>query len=112
MTSKAQPDPMVMSSFIMGHVGMDFLAGKAADDGFWGPTYALIAMTLLAYGVWSLWRRQPWYNLLLLFVPIIGGMKLHEMFDDVAEGRYWLVMSGFFLYLIMYAWLALKIFWF
>lgn len=71
--------------FIVCHLGMEALAGVAADLGYMSPTYLFIGIMLLAYLIYLTRRRQPWYKLFLLFVPILGGIQLDEMFDDFSD---------------------------
>jgi hypothetical protein len=71
--------------FILAHLMMEALAGVAADVGYMGPTYLFIGLMLLAYLIHGKRRHQPWYKVLLLFVPLIAGVLLDEMFDALSD---------------------------
>jgi hypothetical protein len=65
---------------------MEAVAGVAAEMGARGPAYLFSGIMLSLY-VYNMARnRDPrWYNILLLFVPVVAGVLLHQMTDDLAE---------------------------
>src|ERR1035437_8566825 len=81
------PSSNMRLMFVMGHFGLEIIAEQEASKFGWDvPAYIETAMILICYFAWNMKKSQPLYNLLLLTIPIIGGQKLHEMFDDLAEG--------------------------
>jgi hypothetical protein len=84
----------LLSVFVFGHIAMDIIAGAYVEyGGTYGPTYILIVMTIILFGVWTAQKKQPLLNLVLLFFPVAAGYMLHQMFEDfVDESRWWIAL--------------------
>jgi hypothetical protein len=76
----------ILVTWIACHLGMEGFAGVAIDLGSKGPAFLLAGIVLALY-VYDMTRKKDprWYKILLLFVPVVAGVLLHEMFDDLAE---------------------------
>ena len=102
----------LLSVFIFGHITMDTIAGAYIEyGGTYGPTYLLIAMTLVLCGIWTARKRQPLINLVMLFVPVAAGFMLHQMFEDfVDESRWWIALLAPLLVAFLYYELSMFLF--
>lgn len=96
--------------FVAAHGGFEIQAEQAAEKGLSAPSIIFAIMILALYWMWNRWKRQPWYNLLLLFVPVVAGFKLHAMFEDVAEGKQWLGWAALIAFMVVYLFL-IKLVW-
>ena len=76
----------ILVAWIFVHIGMEGIAGYAADKGARGPGYLFVGITLALYLLnMVLNRDRRWYNILLLFVPVVAGVLLHQMSEGLAE---------------------------
>jgi hypothetical protein len=91
---KHQDAVYVSGMFIIGHIGMEGLSTDWLRDGDPIPGFVFTLMILAASIIWIIKWRQPWYTIIALFVPILGGVKAHEMAEDFTEKRPWFAMVG------------------
>jgi hypothetical protein len=76
---------VVLVSFVAVHATMEVASGATAAAGIPGPVWLFVGLMLLAYLTYMRLDRQPWYKLVLVFLPIIGGILLDEMFDTFSD---------------------------